>query len=89
MKATHTYTQSGQKVGTISVKHDVTSDEIIKAVSELLFLERKVNATTILKKIQQLYWWSGENWIESETYYYPEFKEQATELAKKYYPSFF
>ena len=89
MKATHQFVKSGVKNCTISVKFIITGDDIIKAVSHMLYMGKKVNAKSLRQQFESLFWMNGTNWIEGDGYEYPEYKEKATTIAHKLFPSFF
>lgn len=89
MKATHVFTKTGVKNCTIAVKFVITGDDLIKAISHMLYMDKKVNVKSVRQQLESLYWMNGTNWIEGDGYEYPEHKEQATQLAQKYFPSFF
>jgi hypothetical protein len=89
MKATHIYKSTGIKNTTITVKFTVTSEDIIRAISFMLDYGQLVNKKNVEYRIKRLFEDRGEDWKYSDTFEFPELKEQAEILASKYFPSFF
>jgi hypothetical protein len=89
MKATHFSNSNGQGFCKIKVSFTIDSHHIILAVVTLNEYGDKISKSTIETKVRDLIFNSGAN-----CYYHLENKtekeiEEATEIAKKYFPSFF
>lgn len=88
-KATHQYVQTGVKNAQLKVSFTVTGDEIIKCISHMLYMGKKVNSGSVLEQLKHLFWYDGSQWYQTDNYNYPEHIQEATQLAHKYFPSFF
>jgi hypothetical protein len=88
MKATHTYTKTGQPVTHIKVEFNVTSKEIEIAVGTCMLMNDRITKEAIIRRVRANFFQGGYDqdfeWVPNDIDY-----TKAVSIARRYFPDFY
>jgi len=92
MKATHTYTKTGQPVTHIKVEFNVTSKDIEIAVGTCMLFNERITKEAIIRRVRSNFYLNG---LETE-FNWESLEEEgsngyikAVSIARRYFPDFY